>query len=69
MLNFLIKYFFIYIYIFNKKQINYTDGSGYIGNLSDDERNGYGIYYYVNGDIYCGVWKQNLFDGDGIYLY
>ena len=32
-------------------------------------KNGFGAYYYVNGDIYEGSWKKNFRHGLGTYLY
>lgn len=30
---------------------------------------GFGVYYYVNGDVYEGSWKKNCRHGMGSYLY
>ena len=30
---------------------------------------GKGVYYYGNGDIYEGDWKDNLRDGSGTFYY
>lgn len=30
---------------------------------------GRGIYYYSNGDVYIGDWKEDKFDGTGTYLF
>ena len=37
-------------------------GYNYKGELLDGNRHGEGIYYYVNGDIYEGNWKNNKKD-------
>lgn len=31
-----------------------------IGRWENDECNGLGIYFYKNGDIYEGEWKNNM---------
>ena len=33
------------------------------------EREGFGIYKYNNGDKYIGIWKNNLEEGNGRYIY
>jgi hypothetical protein len=30
---------------------------------------GRGIYYYSNGDVYIGDWKDDLFHGKGFYIF
>ena len=37
------------------------------GEWENDERNGEGTYYYVNGDMYVGEWKDNCKHGKGVY--
>jgi radial spoke head protein 1 len=32
-------------------------------------REGYGVYFYVNGDKYEGEWKEHLRHGQGTYTY
>ncbi len=32
-------------------------------------KKGRGIYYYSNGDVYIGDWKEDKFDGTGTYLF
>ncbi|XP_076181497.1 uncharacterized protein LOC143153810 isoform X2 [Ptiloglossa arizonensis] len=34
-----------------------------------DTQHGFGVYYYVNGDVYEGSWKKNFRHGMGSYLY
>ena len=42
----------------------------YIGILSDNfTKEKLGINYYGNKDIYLGEWKNNLKDGNGLYIY
>jgi hypothetical protein len=50
---------------------NYKDGSKYEGTLlkNTDIKEGKGIYYYTNNDVYLGDWKEDKFDGNGIYLF
>lgn len=42
---------------------NYSDGSRYEGTLIGDKRNGKGIYYYENGDVFLGEWRDDQFNG------
>jgi hypothetical protein len=42
---------------------NYVDGSRYEGQLLGDKRTGRGIYYYANGDVYLGEWRDDRFNG------
>ena len=39
------------------------------GEWSDDVRNGFGTYTYINGDTYEGEWSNNLRHGQGTYTY
>jgi hypothetical protein len=32
-------------------------------------RQGKGIYFYKNGDIYIGEWFNDLFHGEGVYIF
>ncbi|KRX05525.1 hypothetical protein PPERSA_12703 [Pseudocohnilembus persalinus] len=44
----------------------YIDGSIYIGQMSKDQREGIGIYYYQSGEVYAGEWRGNLLYGYNI---
>ena len=37
--------------------------------MKNDERNGFGIYKFSNGDIYEGEWKNGNMEGHGIYIF
>lgn len=39
------------------------------GEWKRDTKYGFGVYYYVNGDVYEGSWKKDLRHGMGSYLY
>lgn len=39
------------------------------GKWKDDERHGFGIYRYYNGDVYEGNWKENQRHGTGKYTH
>lgn len=39
------------------------------GEWKRDTKYGFGVYYYINGDVYEGSWKKNLRHGMGSYLY
>ena len=41
----------------------------YVGEWKEGKRNGYGKFYYSNGNIYEGYWKNNSKDGFGILYY
>ena len=41
----------------------------YEGEFYDYERNGYGIYYYPDGNIYEGEWKDGKKHGIGKYTF
>ncbi len=47
----------------------YVDRSKYIGEFLNERRNGEGIYYYNNGDVYGGSWKDDVFEGFGFYIF
>ena len=38
-------------------------------NPEDKWHNCFGSYQYPSGETYSGEWKNNLFDGDGVFLY
>jgi hypothetical protein len=51
----------------NKQKIVYSNGETYEGEIIENNiRHGYGIYYYINGDRYEGLWFNNLRHGTGI---
>lgn len=37
----------------------YSGGSKYRGELSGERREGYGIYYYMEGDVCGGKWSED----------
>lgn len=41
----------------------WPEGKKYIGNYINNVRNGYGEYYYADGKIYKGIWKDGLMNG------
>ena len=64
-----------YIYDENKrlkseiKIKSYVDHSRYLGFVRDEKRVQRGIYYYANGDVYCGEWEDDEFHGEGTYIF
>ncbi|HHT9126404.1 MAG TPA: MORN repeat-containing protein [Candidatus Brocadiia bacterium] len=52
----------------NRTQIKYHDGS-YVGELSNDKRNGNGTMEYTNGDRYVGNWSDDKRYGNGTYTW
>lgn len=50
-----------------KRQKNYESGAKLVGNVRNDEFDGYGTMTWENGAVYMGDWKNNLRHGFGIY--
>lgn len=49
---------------------SFKDGSSYTGEVHvDGTRDGKGIMYLGNGDIYAGDWKNDKFQGYGTYIF
>eukprot|EP01138_Halocafeteria_seosinensis_P010271 gb/GECG01010489.1/.p1 GENE.gb/GECG01010489.1/~~gb/GECG01010489.1/.p1 ORF type:complete len:1249 (+),score=196.77 gb/GECG01010489.1/:1-3747(+) len=46
-------------------QVNYKDGSVYLGHFRHYQRWGYGEISFANGDTYKGDWQENLPHGEG----
>ena len=40
-----------------------------VGEWKTDEKHGYGIYYYPNGDFYEGQWRKGIKEGLGCYFF
>lgn len=51
-----------------KRSIQLKDGI-YEGEMAEDTRYGFGIFYYENGDKYEGEWKDDKPHGKGILMY
>ena len=49
--------------------IKYSDGSTYIGELRDNQRNGHGTLTTVSGNVYVGEFRDNLANGQGTLTY
>ena len=47
----------------------YSLGSKYLGNKLNGLRHGQGRFYYQDGGLYEGEWKQNKMDGYGKLYY
>ena len=43
----------------------YPNGDKYVGETTQNRRNGYGLYFYANGDYYYGRYKDNKQVGYG----
>jgi hypothetical protein len=41
----------------------------YVGQWKDGKRDGYGKFFYSNGNIYEGYWKNNKKEGFGILCF
>jgi hypothetical protein len=47
--------------------IKYPNGEHYEGEVANGVRHGFGSLYYSNGALkYSGMWKNNLFHGEGV---
>ena len=53
----------------NRKEIRFSNGDVYVGELSNGLINGIGSYYFKNGDSYTGGFLNNYFHGMGIIIY
>ena len=53
----------------NIQNIEYEDGSIYIGEVNNGIPNGFGVFYFANGDRYAGEIDNNEFTGDGVLYW
>ena len=49
--------------------ISYANGRKYVGQMSDEKREGYGIMYYPGGGRYEGDYKNDEEHGQGVMYY
>ena len=49
------------------REINYADGSKYIGDVLDGKRHGQGTYIWPDGKKYVGEWRNNKAAGGWFY--
>ena len=57
------------INVLNIKELTFNDGK-YVGYVKNNKlAEGKGIYYYNNGEIYEGDWKNDKREGKGIYYF
>lgn len=47
----------------NSAILEYSNGERYIGEVGNGVRDGYGTYYYQNGEKYEGQWVKNTKNG------
>jgi hypothetical protein len=50
-------------------EIEFKDGSRYVGAMTNNKITGYGRIKYKNGDVYQGMWKAGKWHGSGEVLY
>lgn len=50
-------------------KIEVPDVYSFVGYMNNGAKSGYGELVLSTGDIYKGDWDNDLFDGDGIYVY
>ena len=51
------------------RRTRYYDTGKYVGEFKGDYRDGYGVYYYKEGDRYEGYWWNDLRHGQGTYYH
>ena len=51
------------------ERIEYLDGSIYLGEIRDRKREGKGIYYFANKEVYGGEWNNDALHGKGVKIY
>ena len=49
----------------NSREVPFQTQNRYVGDFVDGQREGHGTYYYADGTVYEGNWKQNLKHGEG----
>jgi hypothetical protein len=47
----------------------YKHGARYEGWKVGGMREGHGKFFYQDGGLYCGMWRENKMDGQGILYY
>jgi hypothetical protein len=49
----------------------FRDGSTYLGQYNPlrNIKEGQGLYFYFDGDIYGGTWKNDQLNGLGVYYF
>src|SRR5699024_10686451 len=47
----------------------WPNGDAYNGMWEENERTGYGTYFFTNGDVYSGMWEGNEQTGYGTYAF
>lgn len=52
----------------NIHRIQYLDFSIYFGEIRDGKREGKGIYYFANKELYGGEWKNDVLHGKGVII-
>jgi hypothetical protein len=55
----------------NMIEKKFRDGSTYYGQYNPhlNIKEGNGLYFYFEGDVYGGTWKNNQLNGLGIYYF
>jgi hypothetical protein len=51
------------------REVYYTDGSRYSGDIINGKRHGQGVYIWPKGHKYMGEWKYNKMHGQGIFVW
>ena len=76
MLKFVILWFSLnHNHVFSWLIVSYLDYDWYcilsicLGSWVDDQRSGFGKYFYVNSDSYEGEWQNHVRHGQGSYTY
>lgn len=53
----------------NISQLNYDDGSIYMGQTEGGIKQGIGMLQIPDGSIYLGEWSDDIYHGKGTYIY
>ena len=48
------------------KKVTYSNGDAYYGEMLNDKRHGYGVYYWSNGDFWYGEYRDGYRQGFGV---
>ena len=48
--------------------VTFENGDRYVGQVSNNKKNGVGTYITINGNKYVGEWKDDIMEGQGILI-
>lgn len=53
----------------NVSEVNFNDGSKYIGELDAATKSGLGVLFAPDGSLYMGDWLEDTYHGEGVYIH